>query len=245
VTFSSANARTLMPSKLPMLGAVRQWRGWPRAPGRAPDRWRAWASGHRDRLARLDRARLASRMALLQPPRGDAVTGTRGHGVRVATHLHLAVGPVVAPERPAGRGRPGHGGRRPAGRMMVRRLGRAPWPGGPAVATGPPHRAPRTLAAGPRAGRVRADTPVRRVTGELVARVAGTHRRVERPARGAAVLRERGGVATAVDHAPAAGPAAGSPSGPPPVDLDHLTDQILNRLDNRLTAHRERFGRAF
>lgn len=31
----------------------------------------------------------------------------------------------------------------------------------------------------------------------------------------------------------------------PTVDLDHLTDQIVTRLDSRLTAHRERFGRAF
>jgi len=29
------------------------------------------------------------------------------------------------------------------------------------------------------------------------------------------------------------------------LDVDRLTDQIVNRLDDRLIAHRERMGRAF
>jgi hypothetical protein len=40
-------------------------------------------------------------------------------------------------------------------------------------------------------------------------------------------------------------PAEGSRDRPPPVDLELLTDQILTRLDNRRTAHRERLGRVF
>src|SRR6266540_1722868 len=202
----------------PMLGAVRQWR--------------AWARGRRGGRARLDRMRPGSWMALLRPRAGDAVTGTPGparHSFHSATHLHLAGGPA--------------GGRAPAVATVL------PRPARPAVADGP------------RARSLRAVTPVRRVTDDLVTRVAGAHRRVELPARGAAVMRERAGVAAAVEHAltarqrpagapaeqPSGGtawPAVGSLGRLPPLDLDHLTDQIVTRLDNRLTAHRERFGRA-
>ncbi|MBT1090315.1 hypothetical protein KJZ88_02265, partial [Streptomyces sp. Tu102] len=39
-----------------------------------------------------------------------------------------------------------------------------------------------------------------------------------------------------------------SPSPPPqspqlPLDLDRLTDDIVHRIDRRITAHRERLGR--
>jgi hypothetical protein len=220
-------------------------------------------------------------MALLRPRAGDAVTGTPGparHSFHSATHLHLAVGPVGVTERAGGRGRPGQPG--PAGRTTLvervwalpgpvrspdgRRPGGAGGPAGarpPAVATVLPRPARPAVADGPRARSLRAVTPVRRVTDDLVTRVAGAHRRVELPARGAAVMRERAGVAAAVEHAltarqrpagapaeqPSGGtawPAVGSLGGLPPLDLDHLTDQIVTRLDNRLTAHRERFGRA-
>src|SRR6266498_193833 len=261
VTFLSANARH------PMLGAVRQWR--------------AWARGRRGGRARLDRMRPGSWMALLRPRAGDAVTGTPGparHSFHSATHLHLAVGPVGVTERAGGRGRPGQPG--PAGRTTLvervwalpgpvrspdgRRPGGAGGPAGarpPAVATVLPRPARPAVADGPRARSLRAVTPVRRATDDLVTRVAGAHRRVELPARGAAVMRERAGVAAAVEHAltarqrpagapaeqPSGGtawPAVGSLGRLPPLDLDHLTDQIVTRLDNRLTAHRERFGRA-
>jgi hypothetical protein len=155
------------------------------------------------------------------------------------TLLAGAAGPTVG-----GRGGPAGG---PAGEA-------------PSVAAVGPRPVLRTLAAGPRRGNGRAVTPVRPATGTLVARVAGAHRRIERPARGAAPPRRLAAPAAAGEHAMTPGPrpagpppdrpspatvppAAGSPGGPPPVDLDQLTDQIVTRLDHRLIAHRERFGR--
>ncbi|MCG5212168.1 hypothetical protein [Streptosporangium sp. KLBMP 9127] len=38
---------------------------------------------------------------------------------------------------------------------------------------------------------------------------------------------------------------ARQPGGAVPIDLERLTDQIVNRLDERLIAQRERFGRGF
>ena len=244
-------------------------------------RWRAWAAGRGAGRARLARARPAGRMALLLAPRaGGAPAGAPAApraGAWFATHLHLAAGPgrgrPGAPGRPGGRGRPGDHG--PAGERamtLLARAARAPsggrvsGAGGPAGAPSPPAPAvrprpvPRTLAAGPRGRSGRAAAPVRPATGTLVARVAGAHRRIERPARGAAGPRQPAGPVVAAEHAVAAGqrpagppaeppppatakPPPGGPGGMPPVDLDQLTDQIVTRLDHRLIAHRERFGR--
>jgi hypothetical protein len=41
------------------------------------------------------------------------------------------------------------------------------------------------------------------------------------------------------------GATAGGFGPPTPLDVERLTDDVINRLDSRLTAHRERFGRAF
>jgi hypothetical protein len=251
-----------------MLGAILQWR--------------AWASRRRQRRARLDRARAGSGMALLRPRAGGPVTAAPVpvRHTTCATHLHLAAGPV-APGRPGGRGRPGPGGGAgPPGRKTVlERVLARPRPAPPAGrrtgdAGGQAGARPSALAAmaprpavlarhpGPGAASRPAVVPVRRVTDELVARVVHAHQRIELPAHRAAMMRERAGVAAAVERAlaaagrrpagapadqPPAGtawPAAASPGGPPPLDLEHLTDQIVTRLDHRLTAHRERFGRA-
>jgi hypothetical protein len=92
---------------------------------------------------------------------------------------------------------------------------------------------------------------------ELVTRLAHGSRRIEvapRPApvvqdrafipgelqRAAASTRPRGN-SSAGDSAEAVRAAAAGTVGP--VDLDQLTDQVVTRLDARLIAHRERFGR--
>ena len=58
-----------------------------------------------------------------------------------------------------------------------------------------------------------------------------------------------GGPPPSASPAPLSGPGPGSnpanPGGLPALDVDRLTDQIVNRLDDRLIAHRERMGRAF
>lgn len=103
---------------------------------------------------------------------------------------------------------------------------------------------------------------VRRLVDNLVIRVVRGHRRVEVPARRPVVIRDRASVVveaqralTAVDRragwqdgaAPSATrlPAGQAAAMRTPMDLDRLTDQIVTRLDDRLTAHRERLGRAF
>lgn len=103
---------------------------------------------------------------------------------------------------------------------------------------------------------------VRRLVEDLVTRVVRGHRRIEVPARRPVVIRDRASVAveveralTAVDRraggrdgtAPSVTrlPAGQAAAVRTPMDLDRLTDQIVTRLDDRLTAHRERLGRAF
>jgi hypothetical protein len=98
---------------------------------------------------------------------------------------------------------------------------------------------------------------VRREVTELVTRLVHSHRRVELLPRGAGAARNRLPVATQVDRVPAGNrpwaqeprpaPASAGPplTAPAPVDVERLTDQIVARLDDRLTAHRERFGRAY
>jgi hypothetical protein len=99
----------------------------------------------------------------------------------------------------------------------------------------------------------------RRHRDELVTRLVRSGRRVEVPARPTPVVQHRTVVGDlgrrSTDVAPerragAAAPWGGSATGPvttsgAAVDLDRLTDQVVSRLDSRLTAHRERFGRAF
>ncbi|GGO94465.1 hypothetical protein GCM10012280_49410 [Wenjunlia tyrosinilytica] len=109
-------------------------------------------------------------------------------------------------------------------------------------------------------GAASADMALRRVITELVTRVVGSHRRVERDARRQGVVHGRlGAAATPVGQQPPVvarlsappgyppGAAAAARGGPDPAqaDLERLTDRIVTRLDDRLTAQRERFGRVF
>ncbi|MEU7000213.1 hypothetical protein [Nonomuraea sp. NPDC046570] len=113
---------------------------------------------------------------------------------------------------------------------------------------------------------------VGRMLGELVARVAQGYQRVERPAgrqpmpgmvhaapfaaspSGAPFVSAPAAVQgrspagpwsrPGGGQEPATGPGAAQ-GGAVPVDLERLADQIVNRLDDRLIAQRERLGRAF
>jgi hypothetical protein len=103
-----------------------------------------------------------------------------------------------------------------------------------------------------------ASTGVRHLRDEMVTRVVRGSKRIEMAARPAPVVQDRATAAGQIERTAAAaavrpGGAAGqtgphhaaAPEAVPPVDLDHLTDQIVTRLDARLIAHRERFGRGF
>jgi hypothetical protein len=108
-----------------------------------------------------------------------------------------------------------------------------------------------------------APSPVHAVVGDVVTRTTRRYQRVEGSVGDRRVTRDRVDVAaevarvltaseTAAETA-ASHPAAASPWAPTPshhteaagIDLEGLTDQIVTRLDDRLTAHRERVGRAF
>jgi len=113
----------------------------------------------------------------------------------------------------------------------------------------------------------RGPDPVQRHRDELVTRLVHGSRRVEVAARPAAVVqdhasavgiggrtapeRRSAGTTSWADPPPGTARTTDTTSGAAPtgagaaVDLDRLTDQIVTRLDSRLTAHRERFGRAF
>jgi hypothetical protein len=102
---------------------------------------------------------------------------------------------------------------------------------------------------------------IRAVAESVVERVIRGHQRIESRQRTAVVVREQPQVAIEIERAltsvskraaesametpamgtiwPANSPFA-TPNGP---DLDHLTDQIVRRIDDRLTAQRERMGR--
>ncbi|ANZ28490.1 hypothetical protein A4U64_26735 (plasmid) [Rhodococcus sp. WB1] len=122
------------------------------------------------------------------------------------------------------------------------------------------HRPAPPWATSPAAGRV--GGPVRRRADALVVRLVQSTRRVEPPARQPAVVHERGTTAGVPGASRPGGVPAGHPAEPtvpgarasrhagvaePAVmlDFERLTDRIVDRLDARLVAHRERFGRAF
>jgi hypothetical protein len=108
-----------------------------------------------------------------------------------------------------------------------------------------------------RATRAQSGPPV---IGELVQRVIRRAQRIEVTDTSRRVTRARVDVMAEVARvltAPEAiagtdGPARGSTplrspvqaAAPSPFDIESLTDHIVTRLDDRLTAHRERFGRA-
>jgi hypothetical protein len=183
-----------------------------------------------------------------------------------ATHLHLAVNRFhQRPDARPARGRRDRGtvvnhldaGR---GRPTSARPGRA----------GPVHSPPTIL--NPRVVRVGGDrrviTAVRpassasRADGidDVVRRVTRRSQRIEISDTSRRVTRARVDVMADVARVLAApesptttdAPArvsgslrAPAPAAPSQFDIESLTDQIVTRLDDRLTAHRERFGRAF
>jgi hypothetical protein len=102
---------------------------------------------------------------------------------------------------------------------------------------------------------------IREVVESVIERVTRNHLRIESRQRIAAVTREQPSVAAEVERALSSVKrrAAGSPVEMPAIgmgwparngldariapDLDTLTDQIVRRIDDRLTAQRERMGR--
>jgi hypothetical protein len=106
----------------------------------------------------------------------------------------------------------------------------------------------------------RSAPPLRRVIDDVVTRISRGHQRIETTVGSSRVIKEHADIAAQVAHAlatesVAAGthasqalgerslPAGSAALGTPPIDFEDLTDQIVTRLDNRMTAHRERFGR--
>lgn len=107
--------------------------------------------------------------------------------------------------------------------------------------------------------RVRRTTLIESVE-RTTTRLGRSHRRVEISQPHATVLRSAPDVGAARGRALGSDaartpddPIAGAMRGqriatlplPDPIDLELLTDEVVAKLDDRLTAHRERFGRAF
>ena len=170
-------------------------------------------------------------------------------------------GPTVVSQRlvPAHLRRPGTSGRPVESGSTPPR--RHPWRGVPSR-TRSVLEVRRVARAGALLDAGRVPDLVHRHRDELITRLVHGRRRVEVAARpapvvqnGALVVGEIGRTAAAVRPgrpsdaaATRRGPKTGkapTTGTTPTVDLDRLTDQVVTRLDARLTAHRERFGRAF
>jgi hypothetical protein len=154
--------------------------------------------------------------------------------------------PVEPPERSeSGVGRPGARSRRswapprvPAPAPVLRT----------AAADAPPRRVERVAATPPSVRRSHRVEVVARSTSAGPPQIPGLP--AFRPAPSVSPpLAPDGGPPPSASPARLSGPGPGSnpanPGGLPAVDVDRLTDQIVNRLDDRLIAHRERMGRAF
>lgn len=236
-------------------------------------RWRAWARERAGRARRHPLRLRPVALTLLARDRAAAPVTARGLGARSSfsfpTHLHLSVHPTA--ERRVDRHRTVPSAPVPGVRPLVLRHVAAPAPAGsaaPVPLPRPPARAARPAPVhlrpvrrvepprAPRPGAERAAVAVRRRADELAVRLVHATRRVEHATRSSAVVHERGavagppppGAAPASRPAAPALPAAHAPhhaGAAAPLDLERLTDRIVDRLDARLVAHRERFGRAF
>ncbi len=228
-------------------------------------RWTAWADHITQRRRRRDGRPDRARMTIVLGRSPISIDPRRAVYPTVnATHLHLAVNRFEQPStRPtcgggdrgtvvsrsdSGRGRPasaGPGRVDPAHPRAIGSEGRVVRADTRVIA------AVRPASSLSRAHLV--DDVVRRVTRRSQRiEVTDTSRRVTR-AR-VDVMAEVARVLTAPDSlagtdAPARGSTrqrtAAPAAAPSQFDIESLTDQIVTRLDDRLTAHRERFGRAF
>lgn len=251
----------------PMLPALQQWHGWPRGE-RRPSRWSDWSASRRGRSARRDERRPRTGMAFLNG--GVARMQTAITRSSYAPHLTLSLRPVFLTARREHhdddrRESPSMASPSPGYRVTrqsaepssTRRAAHERTETAPIAST---LRSTPVTFARQRTAAARIDTDVRYLR-DVADRVVRTHQRVETAVRSTAVIRERSNVAAEVERALAtnAQHAAMSPmkqipdgsawSGanrfamPNPADLEQLTDQIVTRIDDRLTAHRERMGR--
>ncbi len=107
----------------------------------------------------------------------------------------------------------------------------------------------------------------RRSIEEMITRVVRQRERVVRHVQRADLVRQHTDITTQVERAvdaawsaarattakptahsasrAAGGYHAGHLDSPPPIPIEQLTDQVVSKLDERLAAHRERFGQAF
>jgi hypothetical protein len=238
-----------------------------RAVRRRPHRWRGWAAGLAGRARRAGRQAGARRTFLLALRAGRGrdirrqpsfptppVAPTRERTVRetrfvvttarpTAVTIRLASPPVSWPSV-ARTGAPAAPPHVTLGSVTVRRAAAAAInrAAGPATRPGPDG-----------AGRTS------RETGTVRHRQPARRRRVESAGRPATAV-VRGAPQGTADRVPPSGALVPALVAPAPavdttpenqraadadVDLDRLTDQIVSRLDDRLTAHRERFGRSW
>ena len=89
----------------------------------------------------------------------------------------------------------------------------------------------------------------------MIERVSRDHLRVEQRTRGEMVIktqtkpsvvvqdREKELEAQFASTSKARGPSW--PEKPPEINVEQLTEQVIRRIDHRITAYRERLGRAF
>jgi hypothetical protein len=192
----------------------------------------------------------------------------RTHSPTFTSHLHLAVHPTLRTDGPASDRR--RLGDPPAPRHLLRaehafatHLGAPSAPRAAHLGTSGSTRPRHVQRAGP------AIVPRRAVglhpamaptAAPTVARIGRSHQRVELAAPARSVLRAPQILGNPFDGTPGpddgaarhdamAGPLgrSGTAAIPAPVaiDLDQLTDDVVARLDSRLTAQRERLGRAF
>lgn len=246
----------------PMLPALARWRGWPRVV-RPATRWRI----ARRRSGRIE-DRLRPGSALHRMGGRPVRVMSRHQTLRSVTYAPRWAVTVQAHTSTPVSAAPAQGARselvlarfRPAMHLVT-----APAPGRPvaAVAGSGQRPASTNLTTLHTAQQVEASAPItRRLVETVVERVTREHRRIETRQQAPVIVRERASVAAEVERAltsvrerapeqPGSPLARGNwPGGNEPVppvgpDLDRLTDQIVSRIDDRLTAHRERMGRVF
>ena len=90
---------------------------------------------------------------------------------------------------------------------------------------------------------------------KVIERIQTNHMRVEQRTRGEMVIKTQTKPSTAVQDrqkeleaqfastAKTRGPSW--PDKPPEINVDQLTEQVIRKIDHRITAYRERLGRAF
>jgi len=266
--------RQPLPMTMPMLPALARWRAWPRrrhwAPrgGRIDDRRRPGGVIFR-RDGRIVQLIPAARQPIPRPvtyaPRFAwtvHLTTRTGERVEAANRQQPATpNPARTQLLTAFRvaARPARTGIRVEAGIAARRAGL------PTPVMGPATRPP--IGTGSGVAFVRTEQTLgptlRQLAESVTERIVRGHRRIETMQQTTVVVREQPSVAVEVERAltnasRSASESTGqsslfgamrpAPNGfpmPDGAELDRLTDRIVSRIDDRLTAHRERMGRVF